>query len=64
MCGGGSKSAAPPPPLPAADPKNTADRGADNAGDASLRPQAPVTTATSGLGGEQSGSGTTSVLGG
>ena len=62
MCGGGKK--APPPATPAPipeNPNNTADRGNQ---DAALRPAAAATTATTGLGGEATGTGTTSVLGG
>jgi len=62
MCGGGKK-AAPPPPAPKVD-TTIAERGADTAADASLRPQADVSTATTGLGGEPKGTGTSSVLGG
>jgi hypothetical protein len=63
MCGGGSKAPAPPPPpapIPQ-NPDNTADRGTP-APDTSMRPQS--STGGSGLGGEQTGTGTSSVLGG
>jgi hypothetical protein len=66
MCGGGKAPAPAPAPAPKPVDPTVAERGTDTAADASLRPQAATSSATTGLGGAEnaSGTGTQSVLGG